>query len=74
MVQYLAIGEIHQSIVREDDCDVSLRLRLALKHGPSLFQVNGPCYCLTGIVGHLKLKDTVRLMRREGLLGFESLQ
>ena len=71
---HLATGEIHQSIVGEDDCNVGFGHRLALKHGPSLFQVNGPCYCLTGIVGHLKLKDTVGLMRNEGLPGFEGLQ
>jgi len=59
---YLATGEIHQSIVGEDDRNVGFRLRLAFKHGPGLFEVDGPRYCLSGIVGHLKLKDTVGLL------------
>jgi hypothetical protein len=58
---HLARCEIRQSIVREDEGDVCLGLRIAFVHSSGVFEIDSPYRDFLCPVGHLQLKNAVRL-------------
>ena len=57
----LALRELGEGLVREDDSDVRLRLGLALIHRPCLLEVDRPDRLFALRVLHAHLEDAVRL-------------
>ena len=58
---HLALGEVDEDLVGEDDGDIGLGLSLALVDGAGLLSVDSPGCDLLCVVGDFELEDTVGL-------------
>ena len=60
---YLALREQNEGLVRENDGDIGLGLRVALVDGTSLLEVDRPDSLLALLVLDTELEDTVGLQK-----------
>lgn len=58
---YLALRELCESIVRQDDSNICLRLRRALVDRSGLLQVDGPHGLFPLLILHAQLEDAISL-------------
>lgn len=70
VMTHLAASKIHEDVVGENDCNVSLGGSFSLVHSSGLLGVNSPGGGLA-VFGDLKFKDAVGLERGQGRVGNE---